>query len=197
MTDDRQNQEGVPVIGDQSAVNAIFPPLVPWPTGPVVGHPIRPRSLHASINHQMGDRLAVAKFSSGRMGARPPPPVGRAPRAVQELFPPPATRRRGEARPRRKAKPALQRNTDRARDTCDDRPRCLAPQDFSTATSIPNPLNQTTERATRLSCFADEEEGFPEPPRYSLPDDAEAFPRAALRQSLHPPRGGEGGVRGA
>jgi hypothetical protein len=45
--------------------------------GPVGGVPVRPRRTHAPINHQMGDRLAVAHFSSGRLGARPPPPVGR------------------------------------------------------------------------------------------------------------------------
>ena len=38
----------------------------PTHTGPVGGVPVRPRRTHAPINHQMGDRLAVAHFSSGR-----------------------------------------------------------------------------------------------------------------------------------
>ena len=95
-----------------------------------------------------------------------------------------SSRRRGEARPRRKAKPALRPDHNRPRDTCDEHPGTLAPPNLSTAPSVTTPLHQTTGWAPRSSCFADDEEGFPEPlPSRSL----RLCPR---RQPLHAPRSG-------
>jgi len=95
-----------------------------------------------------------------------------------------SSRRRGEARPRRKAKPALRPDHNRPRDTCDEHPGTLAPPNLSTAPSVTTPLHQTTGWAPRSSCFADDEEGFPEPlPSRSL----RLCPR---RQPLYAPRSG-------
>jgi hypothetical protein len=52
-SDDRQDQALLSVIGDRSTVKAISPPPALWPTGPVVGHPIRPRRLHAPFHQEI------------------------------------------------------------------------------------------------------------------------------------------------
>ena len=54
------------VIGDRSAVNAIFPLPALSPTGPVVGHPIRPRRLHAPFHQEIKSGGEILLRADGR-----------------------------------------------------------------------------------------------------------------------------------
>jgi len=81
----------------------------------------------------LGNRTAIPHLHSVPVGGTPWPAAHQIPPSSR-IRPSPGPRaalrqspgslpRRGEARPRRKAKLALQPHTDRARDTCYDRPR--------------------------------------------------------------------------
>src|SRR3972149_5776399 len=53
-------------MSDRSALNAIFPPPALWPTGPVVGHPIRPRRLHAPFHQEIDSGGEILLRADGR-----------------------------------------------------------------------------------------------------------------------------------
>src|SRR3990172_2777291 len=53
-------------MSDRSALNAIFPPPALWPTGPVVGHPIRPRRLHAPFHQEIKSGGEILLRADGR-----------------------------------------------------------------------------------------------------------------------------------
>src|SRR3990170_146014 len=56
-------------MSDRSALNAIFPPPALWPTGPVVGHPIRPRRLHAPFHQEIKSGGEILLRADGRQAS--------------------------------------------------------------------------------------------------------------------------------